>query len=156
VTTVSSDRSIKVWSSSDGKILRSLNHHTDPVHVVAFKPWQSGPLECASGGDDQTVRIWQPATGRMVRIVRNHQGPVFALVYSPDGESLFSAGKEGIVRRLDSGSDEILGRWKCHDEPIYSMAVSPDGLTLATGDWDGKIKFWSVSETNLVLKSVQP
>lgn len=68
----------------------------------------------------------------------------------------FSAGKEGVVRRVDSGSDEMLGQWKCHDEPIYSMDVSPDGLTLATGDWSGKIKLWNVSATNLVLKSVQP
>jgi dipeptidyl aminopeptidase/acylaminoacyl peptidase len=153
ISTASSDRSIKVWAAGDGKLLRSLNHHTESVHALAFKPWKTGILECASGSDDQTVRIWQPGIGRMVRIVRKHEGPVFALVYSPDGLSLFSAGKEGLVRRVDAESDEILGQWKCHDEPIYSMALSPDGAILATGDWSGKLKLWSVLGTNLVLKS---
>ena len=37
----------------------------------------------------------------MVRIVRGHEGAVLALAFTPDGRSLFSAGREGIVRHLD-------------------------------------------------------
>jgi len=147
IVTVSADRSVKVWSAEDGNLLRTFTHHTESVHAVAFRP-QVGdaeyPVTCATGGDDRTVRIWQPEIGRMVRIVRPHQGPVFALAYSTDGQSLFSIGKEGMVRRIDAHSDAILAEWTAHSDWAYALAVSPDGTKLATGDWSGSVKLWDL------------
>jgi len=145
VVTAGADRSLKVWSARDGTLLRTLSHHTEAVHAVAFLPGNrqtdgGPPAMCATSGDDRTVRIWQPEIGRMVRIIRQHQGAVFALAFSPDGTTLFSAGKEGIVRRLDTDSDAVLGSWPAQPDWIYSMAVSPDGTKLATGDWAGSVR----------------
>ncbi|MEW6303110.1 MAG: WD40 repeat domain-containing protein [Verrucomicrobiota bacterium] len=141
--TASVDRSLKVWSVADGKLLRSFGQHTDAVQALAFRPIVSdrpdAPAYCASGGDDRTVRVWQPSIGRMVRIVRRHEGPVLALAFTPDGRALFSAGKEGIIRRIDADSDEVLGARRGSEDWIYSLAISPDGKTLATGDWGGKV-----------------
>ena len=80
----------------------------------------------------------------MVRIVRGHDEPIFALAYSPDGAALYSAGKNGVVRRLDTESDEVLKHWDAHPEPIYSMAISPDNQSLVTGDWKGTVKIWKL------------
>jgi WD40 repeat protein len=104
---------------------------------------------CASGGDDRTVRVWQPTIGRMVRIVRGHHAPVLALVFAPDGRALFSAGQEGIVRRIDADSDAILDECRASSDWIYSLAISPDGRTLATGDWAGTTRCWHVGEKGL-------
>jgi WD40 repeat protein len=154
VVTASADRSIKVWSAVDGHLLRSLGHHTEPVHTIAFRSRigsaDAAPVECASGSDDGTVRIWQPKIGRMVRIIRGHGGPIFSLVYTVDGNSLFSAGKEGIIRRLDAESDRILGQWQADEEPIYRLAVSPDGKYLASGDWSGQVHLWKISGEQLL------
>jgi WD40 repeat protein len=139
ILTASADRSIKVWST-EGKLLRSLGNHTEIVHKLAVRITDSGELECASASDDETVRIWQPQTGRMVRIVRGHNEPVYSVAYSGDGTALFSAGKSGVIRRIDVASDEILDEWKAHTEAVYSLAVSPDGKTLATGDWMGNVR----------------
>jgi len=152
IVTASADRSLKVWSPSDGKLLRSFAHHTEAIRVVVFRPGIEGAAQCASGSDDRTVRIWQPASGRMVRIIRGHGGPVFALAYTPDGSALLSAGKEGIVRHLDGESDQVLGEWKAHDEPIYSLAISPDGSHVATGDWTGRIKLWRFAGGQLTAR----
>lgn len=140
IVTASADRSLKVWSAADGKLLRSLGHHTEAVHALAFRPAREGPATCASAGDDRTVRIWQPEIGRMVRIVRNHQGPVLALAWSPDGRHLFSAGHEGIIRCIDGDSDAIEEEWSSSKDWIFALAVSPDGTTLAAGDWAGSVK----------------
>jgi WD40 repeat protein len=149
VVTASADRSLKVWSTQDGQLLRTLSHHTESVHALAFRSMSSASTvdkiaACASGGDDRTVRIWQPEIGRMVRIIRQHQGPIFALAYSPDGNELFSAGKEGKVRRLDAASDTVLREWSASGEWIYALAISPDGATLATGDWSGAVRLWEL------------
>ena len=144
LVTAGADRSLKVWSSGDGRLLRSFSHHTEAIHTLAFRPGASAaeaaPVTCATGGDDRTVRLWQPEIGRMVRIVRRHEGPVFALAWSTDATALFSAGKEGIIRRIDATSDTIKNQWQAHDDWIYSLAASPDGTTLASGDWSGRVR----------------
>ena len=82
LVTVSADRSLKVWSTETGRLLRTLNYHTEPVHAVVFSPRPAragaddSPAACASAGDDRTIRVWQPSIGRMVRIIRPHQGPL--------------------------------------------------------------------------------
>jgi WD40 repeat protein len=140
IVTASADRSLKVWSVADGQLQRSLGHHTEAVHALAFRPAGNGPATCASAGDDRTVRLWQPEIGRMVRIVRKHHGPVLALAWSPDGHQLFSAGQEGIIRRIDGDSDLIEQQWPSGPDWIYALAVSPDGTTLAAGDWSGTVR----------------
>jgi len=143
VVTASLDRSLKVWSAQDGHLLRSLGHHTEAVQALVFRSTNADgtgkPPLCASGSDDRTVRVWQPGIGRMVRIVRGHQGSILALAFSPDGRFLFSAGSEGLVRRIDADSDAILDTWQASPDWIYSLAMSPDGRTLVAGDWRGQI-----------------
>lgn len=147
ITTASADRSIKVWSPEDGHRIRTFTQHAEPPNVLAFRPngpasKTQGPSTCASGGDDRTVRIWQPGLGRMVRIIRKHEGAILGLAWMPEGATLFSAGSEGILRRLDADSDEVLAEWAGHDDWILALAVSPDGTVLASGDASGGIKLW--------------
>ena len=143
IVTASADRSLKVWSVADGHLLRTLSQHTEAVHALAFRPnkvdGNDPPATCASAGEDRTVRIWQPEIGRMVRIVRQHDGPLFALAWRSDGSALFSAGKEGIIRCIDAGSDAVQWSRKAHEDWIYALAVSPDGSMLASGDWAGSV-----------------
>lgn len=149
VVTASADRSLKVWSTLDGRLLRTLGQHTEAIHTLAFKPPDKsyagpGPVTCATGSDDRTVRLWQPETGRMVRIIRQHEAPVFALAWLPNGRAFFSAGKEGIIRRIDGSSDTIQSSWRTHDDWIYALAVSPDGTTLASSDWSGTVRIHNI------------
>lgn len=147
VVTASADRSLKVWNPATGEILRSFSHHTEGLQTVVFRPAvdPAGPAVCASGGEDRTVRIWQPEIGRMVRIVRQHAGSIQALAWSRDGGSLFSAGREGIIRHIDGASDAILSEWKASDHWIYCLALSPDGTVLASGDWAGRVQVHPLS-----------
>ncbi len=145
LVTASADRSIKVWSTEDGRLLRTFSHHLEAVNALAFRPLtahraETPPSSCASASDDRTVRIWQPEIGRMVRIIRQHRGPVFALAYTPDGRSVFSTGKEGIIRRFDADSDTLISEWPAHTDWTYTLAISHDGSKLASGDWSGAVQ----------------
>lgn len=149
VVTAGSDRSLKVWSAEDGRLIRSLTLHTEVVHALAFRrPVQDDPfpVTCATAGDDRTVRVWQPEIGRMVRIVRGHEGSVLTLAWAPDGRMLFSAGSEGVIRKIDGASDVIRKEWRAHDDWIHAIAISPDGKWLASGDWKGSVRLWPLSD----------
>jgi len=149
VVTASADRSIKVWSTEDGRLLRTFGHHLEAVNALAFRPAamasdKTPPAFCASASDDRTVRIWQPEIGRMVRILRGHRAAVLTVVYAQDGRSLFSAGKEGIIRRFSADSDERLSEWRAGEDWIYALALSPDGRQLAYGNWAGEVGAFGV------------
>ena len=150
ILTAGSDRSIKVWSVTDGRLIRSFSHHLESVNALAVRPGGAEdtglPYECASASDDRTVRVWQPGIGRMVRIMRAHQAQVLALAWSRDGTRLYAAGKEGIVRCFEAGGDQLVGSLKAANDWIYSLAVSSDRRVLATGDWAGNVKIWPVTQ----------
>jgi len=152
IVTAGADRAVKVWSARDGALARSLNHHLEAVHAIAFAPAgpdASAPAACATGSADRTLRVWQPESGRMVRIVRKHEGSILAVAWSPDGKSIYTVGTEGVLRRVSADSDEIGGSWKAHDDWIQAMAMSPDGKTLATGDASGNVKLWVTAENGV-------
>jgi WD40 repeat protein len=144
IVTAGVDRSLKVWSATDGRLVRAFNHHLEIVNALAFRPLAgaetNAPGFCASASDDRTLRVWQPEIGRMVRIVRQHRGPIFAVTWAADGRSVFSAGKEGVIRRFDAESDTVLSEWPDHTDWIYALALSPDGTKLASGDWAGQVR----------------
>ena len=144
LVSVGADRSVKVWNAETGELIRSLNHHTDRIHAIAFRPG-AVPAECATGGDDGTIRVWQPTVGRMLRIIRNPGGSTLALSYTRDGASIFGAGHDGVLRKWDADSNQLIGEWSGHNDWVYSLAVSPDGKLLASGGWSGTVKLWDVS-----------
>lgn len=148
VLTASADRSLKLWNSRTGELVRTLQYHTEAIHSIAVRPPRetesSESILCATAGEDRTLRVWQPAIGRMVRIVRGHGGPVFAVAWDRDGKSVFSAGKEGVLRRFEGRSDSLLAQWKAHSEWIYCLALHPDGSSIATGDWAGVVRIQRV------------
>ena len=161
LATVSADRALKAWDSTTGRLLRSFSNHTGIIHCVAFAPLLRGEATasigtCATGSDDKTVRVWQPATGRMVRIVRGSERAVLALVYAVDGQTLYAAGADGIIRAIDVESDRFLRTWPAHEDWIYSLAISPDGKRLASGDARGTVKLWDAARAEPVATWPKP
>lgn len=149
LVTAGADRSLKVWNVDSGALVRSLGNHAESVNALAIRASarfgdQKLPFYCASASEDRTVRVWQPGIGRMVRIVRHHEREVTAVVWRPDGERLYSAGREGIVRVIAGDSDRIIGSWKAHEDWIYRLAIDRSGRFLATGDWTGSVKLWEL------------
>ncbi|HAG83029.1 MAG TPA: WD40 repeat domain-containing protein, partial [Cyanobacteria bacterium UBA12227] len=55
IATASGDKTIKLWDSSNGKLLHSLEGHNEWVHTVTFSP-DSKTIATASLG--KTVKIW--------------------------------------------------------------------------------------------------
>jgi WD40 repeat protein len=149
LVSTSADRSVKVWSTADGRLLRTFTQHTESVLALAYRPrsaggGDAGPDSCSTGGDDRTVRVWQASIGRMVRIVRQSQSPVLALAYSRDGSELYAAGSDGVIRCLDPDSDILRREIVTGGDWIYALAVSPDGSRLASGDWSGRVRLHEI------------
>ena len=73
---------MKLWEARSGKLLRTLEGHTDEVWSVAFDP-QGGTL--ASGSDDETVKLWEARSGKLLRTLEGHQAAVSSVAFDPQG-----------------------------------------------------------------------
>ena len=100
-------------------------------------------------GEDKTIHVREAATGRELLGLRGHTGAVTCLAFSPDGQRLVSAGKDGTIRvwdgtplRGDEGREE--GRsFSHHTNEVWSLAVRPtDGRMIVSGGFKTPASVW--------------
>ena len=87
-----------------------------------------------------------------------HSRSPTAVEFAPDGNSVYSGGKDGTVLKWDIRNLKSMGRINTrlggkkdatdfvgHTSAVLALAVSSDGLYVATGDQNGKIIIWNQS-----------
>lgn len=87
----STDNTVKLWDSHSGKLLRTLEGHTDEVYPVAFSA--DGCL-LASKSKDHTIRLWNCETWETVAVIPEPTSGnwVAALAFHPTLPLLAAAG----------------------------------------------------------------
>ncbi len=97
LASASDDHTVKLWNAQTGQLIRTLVGHSDAVWTVAFAPATAPqPIALASAGADKTIKLWD-AEGKLITTLSRHRALVHGLAFSPDGQSLFSAGRDNII-----------------------------------------------------------
>lgn len=141
---------VHIWNAADGKAVRILSGHTEPVLNVAYSrdgKWLASVSGSTSGVKAGEVRIWEAATGKAMLGMRGHAANVYAVAFSPDGRRIAS----GSGPRTGPGKGELklwetaTGKEVLHAAgdfgTVYALAFSPDGRRLVIGCSDGTIRF---------------
>ncbi|RYH10795.1 WD40 repeat domain-containing protein [archaeon] len=141
--TCSADKTVALWDSNRALRLRRFTEHTAIVNSCSAC---LGDMNlAASGSDDCTAIIWDSRTKESV-MTAYHDYQVCAVQLSHDGQFLYTAGVDSIVRRFDLrvGMDKADLQLDGHAEIITGLALSPDGSSLLSNSMDCTLRLYDV------------
>lgn len=125
VTSDGEDNTVLVWDVASGKIILTLEGHTDSVGNV---DWSIDGSKIASESADNTARIWDATTGQLLHTLLI--GDVTDVEFSPDSQKLVTSTRDGIIQVWDADTGDLLDTIVT-SERLYTVAWSPDGNALA-------------------------
>ncbi|XAR72654.1 [Myosin heavy-chain] kinase [Bertholletia excelsa] len=143
---VSWDRTIKIWQTTDFKCLESVrNAHDDAINAVAL----ADDGHVYTGSADKTIRVWRKNPGEtkhtLVSTLEKHNSGVNALALSTDGLVLYSGSCDRSIlaweKEDDSGDMMVVGVLRGHAKPILCLAVVSN--IVFSGSADATVRVWT-------------
>jgi WD40 repeat protein len=149
VAGVCRDQKLRLWDTSSGSLLRTLDLAGETLTTIRFS--DDGHL-LALGGARGQVRIWElpSATLKLEFSVPNS---INALAISSGRKLLAAAPLEEAVEVWDLSSAKQVARMRAPFSGTSALAFSPDGHWLATADGDTSIRLYD-AHTGVLRNSV--
>ena len=138
----STDKTVKLWDTIGGS-LRATLQEAAAVRALAFSPDRR---TLAIGLGTGEVKLRDVATRETRLAFSAHKRCLnYSIVFSPDGQTLATAGGFDNSCKLWRASDGVqLSSVVRHTDRVVSIAFSPDGRMLATGSFDKTAKLFDV------------
>jgi WD40 repeat protein/serine/threonine protein kinase/DNA-directed RNA polymerase subunit RPC12/RpoP len=133
------DRTLRLWSSASGSLIKTLKGHTDRVNAVDISG--DGAL-AVSGSGDWTVRLWDVEAGESLTVMEGHSGPVNCVALSGDGAFAVSGGGDGMVIMWGVSSGRRARKFSGHSGSVNGVAVTRDARMIISGGDDKDLRLW--------------
>lgn len=137
---------LKVWSVKTGKIEREIRAQRTGIRTIAISP---DGKTIASSGFQAGINIWNMPSFENPSLFFDREAAFSSLLITPDSKILISAGLEGI-RLWSLDPRRPLYSLTGYGSPVYSIAINSNGYVLASGEDDGRVKFWNIREGKII------
>ena len=105
LASASVDSTVKIWDTSSGACLQTLEGHHSYINSVAFS---HDSTRLASASDDSMVKIWDASSGACLQTLKGHSTCVSSVAFSHDSTRLASASVDSTVKIWDTSSGACL------------------------------------------------
>ena len=134
---------VVVWDVISGKKDMTLGKEGDAILSADLHPDQS---QVAFGGPSRLVKIVSTKTGEVVHKIKKHTDWVTAVAYSPNGQMLASADRNGGISIWDPENAQELFTLAGHKAGVTTLNWRSDSKFLASASEDGTVKLWEMKE----------
>ena len=165
----SQDKTVKIWSATEGEVQGILRGHKRGVWSVQFSPahipaiqGDDGPVTgkgvVLTGSGDKSVKLWSLSDYTCLRTFEGHSNSVLKVAWlnmpatkeqSKRPVQFVTAGGDGLVKVWDANSGETECTLDNHEDRVWVVAVHPRTNTIVSGSGDSTVSFWkdTTSET---------
>ncbi|MEA5464065.1 nSTAND1 domain-containing NTPase [Leptothoe sp. PORK10 BA2] len=142
----SEDGTVKLWNVQNGELVRTLQANSQVLGVRFV-----GNERIVAAKEDAIIQIWD-TEGNSENTLQGHSDSVLYLNVSPDGETLASAGQDGMINIWDLTYGTLLQTLEGHDASVSEVSFSPDGQALVSTSQDGTVRVWDLDGVLPVLE----
>ncbi|MBI3823106.1 MAG: hypothetical protein HY289_10565 [Planctomycetes bacterium] len=142
---------LRLYQTSDWKLLAVLRGHDDVVFSLAFHP---DGKRLASASFDHTVRLWSLDSYAQLREYHHHSDFVYALAFSPDGKQMVSASKDRTVALVDVETGRSVFTYSGMEQDVMAVAFHPDGKSLVSSGFESNLFWWNAGTGERMGKAV--
>lgn len=128
------------WSD-DGKLL-ALGQNTATSLQVSVQLVDAETYETV-----HTISFTQPIANALTRLETDG---VSSLAISPQSRYLFIGTRAGEIHQYDLGTYKPIARWHAHNDRVTGLCVSDDQTVLVSGSQDKLVKWWQLSDKQVV------
>jgi hypothetical protein len=139
---------IVLWDVVTGEPLVTLGK--DEYDSVLAADVRADQAQVAAGGPSRLVKIYSVSTGEVQHRIKKHTDWVTAVAYSPNGQMLASADRNGAICIWDPDSGQELFTLTGHKNAVTALSWRSDSKLLASASEDGTARLWDVQEAKQV------
>ncbi|XP_045215018.2 transducin beta-like protein 3 [Mercenaria mercenaria] len=136
LATGSADSTIKIWDVEKQYCTHNLRGHQGIISIVAFHP-DISRLLLYTAGEDYKIRVWDLKTSKCIAEVAAHYSLVTCVDFSVDGSSVYTTGRDGVVRILDTETHAIRKTIPVF-EVVESVVLLPENVDYPAINVDGE------------------
>ena len=144
VASGSADKSVIIWNTSDGQIIRKLINHSAEVYSLCVL--ENGKK--LASGSYKEISIWDLDNGHLLKTLTGYFYHVYSLVQLENGCLVSSGGFSINIWNLNNEikNSIILDEQK---NTILSLAVLSDDR-IASGSSDSIVRIWNINNCVLI------
>ena len=139
IATGSQDKTAKLWSANDLKLLGVFRGHRRGVWCVRFSPIDQVLLTTSA---DCTVKLWSLTELNCLKTLEGHESSVLKAEFVTRGMQLITASGDGLLKLWSIKTSECLCTLEQHNSRVWTLAVSKNERNIISGGSDSLLVIW--------------
>ncbi|MEZ5347487.1 MAG: serine/threonine-protein kinase [Pyrinomonadaceae bacterium] len=138
LVTSCSDGFARIFEVPSGRLVTKTAIRETNIWKAEFSPDDAFLLTASGDSGSASVKIWDASNGKELISLRGHTGRVRAIAYSPDGKTIATGGRDGVIRLWNAKTGEEFQKIKLplfQTRPVetHDLEFSPDGKKILSG-----------------------
>ena len=134
---------VTLWNVVTAEKITTFGDEYDTILAADLSPDQS---KVALGGPGRLIKIHATSNGAVLQKIKKHTDWVTTLAFSPNGEMLATADRNGGISVWDPDNAQEIHTLAGHKGGVTALSWRSDSKVLASASEDGTIKLWEMQE----------